>query len=320
MGMAINADKPTRWKADIVASVEQYNRWFMDFAPLAYRETRAKTVEKVRQDLVATAHLTSLTPALLMSHPATLSTLRMSTAPPLARDRLIGLAQVPGNLVATLEQGKLPRRMSSELLTTSLVRLCEVITRLVDQDLFPWLAEQRIPLDAEQQRAATVVADRLCGSVADPIIRNAQESRQLALISAFLSVRGYTQARSESYGMLTEMQPGTFSLRRNVPVGSTQRVNIPIDVVIQPHRPATNRLPVLIETKSAGDFTNTNKRRKEEAMKTHQLRLEYGMNTTLILFLCGYFNSGYLGYEAAEGLDWVWEHRIEDLLLLGLDP
>ena len=36
------------------------------------------------------------------------------------------------------------------------------------------------------------------------------------------------------------------------------------------------------------------------------------------LFLCGYFGSDYLGYEAAEGIDWVWEHRIEDLLKLGL--
>jgi hypothetical protein len=25
-----------------------------------------------------------------------------------------------------------------------------------------------------------------------------------------------------------------------------------------------------------------------------------------------------LGYEAAEGIDWVWEHRIDDLLKLGL--
>lgn len=30
-------------------------------------------------------------------------------------------------------------------------------------------------------------------------------------------------------------------------------------------------------------------------------------------------DSGYLGYEAAEGIDWVWEHRPEDLLQLGLD-
>ncbi len=36
------------------------------------------------------------------------------------------------------------------------------------------------------------------------------------------------------------------------------------------------------------------------------------------LFLCGYFDSGYLGYEAAEGIDWVWEHRIDDLAKFGL--
>ena len=36
------------------------------------------------------------------------------------------------------------------------------------------------------------------------------------------------------------------------------------------------------------------------------------------LFLCGYFDSGYLGYEAAEGIDWVWEHRIEDFTEYGL--
>jgi hypothetical protein len=35
------------------------------------------------------------------------------------------------------------------------------------------------------------------------------------------------------------------------------------------------------------------------------------------LFLCGYFDSGYLGYEAAEGIDWVWEHRIDDLAQFG---
>lgn len=63
---------------------------------------------------------------------------------------------------------------------------------------------------------------------------------------------------------------------------------------------------------------NTNKRRKEEATKIRQLQATYGATVSLVLFLCGYFGSDYLGYEAAEGLDWVWEHRIDDLLTLGL--
>ena len=53
-------------------------------------------------------------------------------------------------------------------------------------------------------------------------------------------------------------------------------------------------MPVLIECKSAGDFTNTNKRRKEETTKIEQLRNNYGKKVEFILFLCGYFDSGYL--------------------------
>ena len=45
---------------------------------------------------------------------------------------------------------------------------------------------------------------------------------------------------------------------------------------------------------------------------------EFGKSVEFVLFLCGYFNAGYLGYEAAEGMDWIWEHRIEDMKQLGL--
>jgi hypothetical protein len=114
------------------------------------------------------------------------------------------------------------------------------------------------------------------------------------------------------------MEAGTYAFRMNLAVGKSLRVNIPIDVVIQPTTPREHRLPVLIEAKSAGDFTNTNKRRKKEATKVHQLQSAYGEAIPFVLFLCGYFGTDYLGYEAAEGIDWVWEHRIEDLLQLGL--
>jgi hypothetical protein len=104
----------------------------------------------------------------------------------------------------------------------------------------------------------------------------------------------------------------------NLLMGKSLKVNIPIDVVIQPKKPRKDRLPILIEAKSAGDFTNTNKRRKEEAMKFHQLRATYGEDVRFVLFLCGYFGGDYLGYEATEGIDQVWEHRIDDLAKLGL--
>ncbi|HRQ73861.1 MAG TPA: XamI family restriction endonuclease [Phycisphaerales bacterium] len=129
---------------------------------------------------------------------------------------------------------------------------------------------------------------------------------------------GYRKQTHAAGKPLSEMEAGTYSLRMNVSVGRFVKVNIPIDVVIQPKKPRKDRLPILVEAKSAGDFTNTNKRRKEEATKIHQLQATYGRAVCFILFLCGYFGSDYLGYEAAEGIDWVWEHRIEDMAKLGL--
>lgn len=93
---------------------------------------------------------------------------------------------------------------------------------------------------------------------------------------------------------------------------------MPIDVVIMPLTAKLGDFPLLIEAKSAGDFANTNKRRKEEATKVSQLRSTYGDNIRFILFLSGYFDSNYLKYEAGEGIDWVWEHRIDDLAEFGL--
>ena len=110
----------------------------------------------------------------------------------------------------------------------------------------------------------------------------------------------------------------------NVPVtivenyGNQKAVNIPIDAVIKPLKSSQKELPIFIEAKSAGDFTNVNKRRKEESKKISQLRAIYGANIKFGLFLCGYFNPGYLGYEAADGIDWVWEHRVDDLRGFGI--
>src|SRR5512136_782512 len=53
----VNADKPHLWKADIAASVDQFNEWFMRFAPEAFRSTRIKTTEHVKTALLATNDL-----------------------------------------------------------------------------------------------------------------------------------------------------------------------------------------------------------------------------------------------------------------------
>ncbi len=301
-----------------------YNAWFMVFAPEAYRSTRIKTTGYVEEVMVHTTDFLNMSPADIQARPGILSTLRMSTAPPIAGDRLTGLAGTTRSLVETLEQGRLPPRMPGAELTSHLQSLCRVLGRLLDRDLFPWLETGLSPTEGERIRAASVVADRLCGASTDPIIRNAQEIRQLALIESYLLARGYTKRSLKSGQAPTEMEPGTFAFRMNVVVnarngtGSKDTINMPVDAVIQPRVPRSHGMPILVEAKSAGDYANPNKRRKEEATKIAQLRHTFGNEARLILFLCGYFDTAYLGYEAAEGLDWIWEHRIDDFAQLGI--
>lgn len=319
--MGVNRDKPDRWKEDIIKSIDMYNDWFMNFAPDAFRTTRIQTTKDVEATLKATNNLADIRPEILREYPEVLPTMRMSTCPPIAVDRLIGLAKVSKSMMMRIEkEQKLPVRMSDAQLDEELTRIGDVIEKMADPDIFVWLGRTEPATETEIHRAATIVADRLCGAVANPIIRNAQEKRQLAAIAAWLEARDYRQIEAGERAVFDEMRPGTFSFRLNVPVQleGGQSVNIPVDVVIIPKGAKQGELPMLIEAKSAGDFTNVNKRRKEEAVKMAQLRSTYGNGVRFNLFLCGYFDSGYLGYEAAEGIDWVWEHRINDLAGFGL--
>jgi hypothetical protein len=319
MKMGANLNKPHLWKEDIARSVDLYNEWFLKFAPNTYRKERLKATKHVQNMLEQTRHLRNLTPDQLRSDPSILFALRMATAPPIARDRLVGLAGVSKSLVNKMElEHRLPPQMKPPALGACLQKITEMIIRLVDIDIFPWLGENRDPTKQEVYRAATIVADRLCGANADPIVRNAQEKRQLEKIKKWLEDRGYNDMSGKF--SLDKMKPGMFAFRLNVPglKEDHKSVNIPVDVAVLPLKPKGAKLPLMIEAKSAGDFANVNKRRKEEAAKVGQLRRKHGNRVRYVLFLCGYFDSGYLGYEASEGIDWVWEHRIDDFVTFGL--
>ena len=316
--MPINSDKPRLWKADVERSIDYYNDWFIRFAPETYRTQRKVTTSAVLDAFHKTENLTGISPSVLHKWPGLLPILRMVTAPPLARDRLMGLAHVSKSLIDTLEgkeetPPRLPRRMPKPELMENLQKLCDVLADLVDDELLPWVAARQKPGTKELARAATVIADRMCGAASDPIIRNAQEKRQLSALGRWLRRNGYHQVSTKEARDPFAMPAGTFTFRLSLTAGEPQApVKIPIDCVVKPLNAQVNTMPILIEAKSAGDATNTNKRRKEEAQKLRQLRSRYGDDVVFMLYLCGYFEPGYLGYEAAEGIDWVWEHRTDD--------
>ena len=319
----INANKPDRWNDDTRQSVMQYNEWFMDFAPQTYQSALGACLESVENILKQSSNLRELTPELLVNNPSALMTLRMFCAPPIARDRLAGLADVPRTQVKTMEEGRIPGRgrQQERFIQTQIPSLLEVIDRLLDRQLINWLGYEQDPFSMDLFVAKHVVADRLCGATSDPVIRNAQEARQLDAIAGYLNPKGYRLIDDASIGAF-DMPHGTYAYHKNVRMyrnafdESDGYVNTPVDVVIMPMDPSIDT-PMLIECKSAGDFANTNKRRKEEDTKVTQLRATYG-DVILYLFLCGYFDSTYLGYEAANHMDWIWEHRIEDFQEVGI--
>jgi len=315
--MSINRENIDGWKKDVNDSVDYYNRWFLQFAPLTFREERKKSVMRVRDVFKLTNNGRLLSTLDLLKKSDLLPILRQMTCPPLARDRLAGLAGVPPSYLKSIEEGAVSY---SDLATQRASKVIGVLRQLMDVDLLPWLSSSGAKFDTSVQRnrSAIVVADRLCGAMSDPIIRNAQERRQLKAIAGLLNDKGYVHKHVSSFQGL---QPGEFAFHLNIKVlhegGSGSGVNIPVDVAIQPRSAHAGDSPIIIEAKSAGDFANVNKRRKEEAQKIAQLKRTYG-SVKFYLFLCGYFDAGYLGYEAAEGIDWVWEHRLSDMEKLGL--
>jgi XamI restriction endonuclease len=312
----VNADKPLRWKEDVTRSVDFYNTWFIRFAPATYRQARTSETEKVVEAFKLTKNLTEITPEAIKANPFILPILRMVAAPPIARDRLIGLSGVQSSLVDALETRLgLPPKMPEAVTDAELTKVCTTIQKLIDVDLFPWLLTETEPDASAVHRGATVVADRVSGMLSNPIIRNAQEERQLATLKGWLEERDYHEIRPLKGQDFRDLPPGSFCFRLTLKAAKSDGsdVNIPVDVVLMPLSAISGDLPLLIEAKSAGDFTNTNKRRKEEAVKADQLRRRYGTSVRFVLFLCGYFGTDYLGYEAAEGIDWFWEHRLADL-------
>jgi hypothetical protein len=231
----------------------------------------------------------------------------MAVSPPMARDRLIGFAGVNKNLVETMErEGILPARLPDA--DSALRTICEFIGPLLDPGLFPWREEDRDPTDVERDKALLVLGERLARAFYDPVLRNAQEARQKVELRSFLESNGF----KESPAVAFELEPGTFGMGRNVPVvrADGQAQNLPVDCVAAP---LDQNLPLAcIELKSAGDFTNVNKRRKEESDKHEALRRTHADKVVFLLQLFGYFDRGYLGFEASAGIDWVWDHRLED--------
>jgi hypothetical protein len=304
-----NRDKaPARWQPDIDRSVAEYDAWYLAESPDMFAKARERAMREVADTMRMTDDFRAFNADSLIANPSALFVARMCVSPPMARDRFVGFSKANKNLVTSMERdgaisAKTPR------LAEQLQAMCDFLQPLLDPELFSWLGTRRAPRKAERDRALLVIGERLAAAFYLPVLRNAQEARQKQLMRAYLMDNGFEESRQPPL----EMPPGTFGLGRNVRVvredGEPQ--NLPVDCVASPR---ISRLPLAcVELKSAGDFTNVNKRRKEESDKHDALKRTHGDRVVFLLQLFGYFGPPYLGFEAAAGIDWAWDHRLGDL-------
>lgn len=299
---------PADWQADIDRSVSDYNDWYMHESPKMWAEARGRAVVEARDAMKAFDDFRDFSPKPLRARPSALFVARMAVSPTMARDRFVEFSGAKKSLVTRMErENALPPRVPG--IDLHLRQLCDFLIPLFDPELFPWIADDRSPTPAERDRALLVLGERLAGAFYNPVLRNEQEARQKLLMRNHLEANGLAESSKSAF----EMAAGTFAFGRNVPIKRADGANrnLPVDCVVAPLK---KELPLAcIEMKSAGDFTNVNKRRKEEAEKHDSLHRSYANRAVFLLQLFGYFDIGYLGFEASAGIDWAWDHRLSDL-------
>ncbi len=116
------------------------------------------------------------------------------------------------------------------------------------------------------------------------------------------------------------MPAGSFSFcRTSSPEKKTTVVNFSTCYIVKPADAGKARPSVIIQSKSSENISSSIRSAKKDARKFAFFKGLYEENVKFILLLCGSFDGYYLGPQAAEGIDWVWQHRLKDLsgLLVG---
>ncbi len=300
----INADQEQRWRSDLSAARAAHQTWLLTEGQDAHRRARAKSVVDVERMLDLTSDLRTVTPEILRRNPSILATQRMSTAPPLARERLAGLARAEKSVVLALEQDRLPGRMSPSELDAQLARICRVIRGTLDPDLFSWLGSHDPPAPAQRRLAVLAVANRLCDSLARDFLRQACRRHDLGLVQRWLTDRGYSQgsgplSRRDGDATFT-MGPGPVAL-------PGRPWSIAADVIIRP--PEASRPVVVLTSIHRADGPSVRRPPSEVAAWSQAT----GRLVRSIHLLSGPVELPDLRSLAARGQDWIWAHRLHDL-------
>jgi hypothetical protein len=152
-------------------------------------------------------------------------------------------------------------------------------------------------------------------------VHQAQIQWHLGLIQSWLTERGYDRQGGTRFAGLPEVPAGTFASLIKASIqsgGGSHRDWVQADVVVRPKQSASDSLPIIVLAALFGSFGESFRRRKTEVNRISRFRLAYGEDVPIVLALWGHVDAGYLGCQAAEGVDWVWAHRLSDFTECGI--
>lgn len=308
----MNADKSNIWQLDIEQSSSMMVEWLHTSAKEIISNLRSQEVAKISKLILELDGRIELS-ELILQNPTVLMILRALTIRDIGMSQFSTFTGYGGTLIKRIEMGEtIPEREFA-------LKAASILANEMDYTLVPWLNEKRLPDNTEVNRAAIIALDRILRRTLSTKMRYKHEPRQLGKLEEYLVRRGYSKIdRSVVRQSLIEMPNGTFSFGVNVegkrPDGEVLKQQV--DALIKPFSKSIGLLPIFLEAKSMSDTVNPNKRQKEEFAKVLNVRNKWQQGSNylfFILLLGGTVPYRYLENEAGFGLDWIWEHRIEDL-------
>lgn len=312
----MNANREELWDSDITIAENQIKKWLAEYRNHGASRT---DLENELTSRIENAEWGGTIRDAIEDQPRVLAALRALSRRDMGTAQFSDFVGIGKTRLERFEAGETVKNLPDDFTA----KCDDLLSGELDEELVPWIFEGRAPERDEAERAAIVAADRQLRRSASTALRYAHEPRQLGHLSRYLTDLGYVEITGG--GPVTDprtgLPQGTFSYRRSImgAMANGGELSQSVDVMIMPRGAQHGSLPVFMEAKSMTDKVNPNKRQKEEAQKAAGLRARWelpGEKLNFVLLLGGTVPRRYLTVERDCGLDWVWEHRIQDLGVL----
>lgn len=137
------------------------------------------------------------------------------------------------------------------------------------------------------------------------------------MLAVVLDSLGYREASQLRDADMCNNQPGTYAIDVSLPFAMAEDAILPVSVHVRPHSTQGGWKSLLLDVGSAQDAREALSDRARFIQKRRAIEMTYGESVRYVLMLGGTYDAGCFGMLAAEGIDWVWQHRVGDLEQLG---